>query len=98
GDAKDDVSAGSSSMESLLLAVVRAAGRRGAGAPPSEARLLLRAHFMGEKAVGRRIMLRTCCTIGPFFSLSANPRARSGSLANVSNLETRSSRLSQARR
>src|SRR5262249_12165585 len=56
------------------------------------------AHFMGEEAVGRRIRLRTCCTIGPFFSLSANTRARSGSLANPSNLLMRSSRLSQARR
>src|SRR5262249_52091097 len=55
-------------------------------------------HFIGEKAVGRSIVLATCCTMGPFFSLSANTRARSGSLANVSNLATRSSRLSQARR
>ena len=41
-------------------------------------------------------MLATCCTMGPFFSLSANTRVRSGSLANVSNLATRSSRLSHA--
>ena len=56
------------------------------------------AYFIGENAVGRRIMLRTCCTIGPFFSLSANTRARSGSLANVSRPFMRSSRLSQASR
>ena len=52
--------------------------------------------FIGEKAVGRRIVVATCCTIGPFFSLSANTRARSGSLANVLNLATRSLRLSHA--
>ena len=53
-------------------------------------------HFIGENAVGRRIVVVTCCTMGPFFSLSANTRARSGSLAKPSNFATRSSRLSQA--
>jgi hypothetical protein len=53
-------------------------------------------HFIGENAVGRRIVAETCCTMGPFFSLSANTRARSGSLANVSNFVTRSFRSSQA--
>jgi hypothetical protein len=55
-----------------------------------------RDYFIGEKAVGRRIVVVTCSTIGPFFSLSPNTRARSGSLENVSNLLTRSLRLSQA--
>jgi len=55
-------------------------------------------YFIGEKAVGRRTVVVTCCTMGPFFSLSANTRARSGSFAKMSNLATRSSRLCQASR
>ena len=90
--ARGSCETGSSSRGS----VQRRASAGGAPAPRRPA--VAHIYLMGEKAVGRRIMLRTCCTIGPFFSLSANTRARSGSLANPSNLAMRSSRLSQASR
>ena len=106
GDGKDDVSAGSRSssclgssndmaLSSLSATVPRMRGPRQRRRGPRSSQ---RRHFIGENAVGRRMVLATCCTMGPFFSLSANARARSGSLAKLSNLATRSSRLSQARR
>ncbi len=52
---------------------------------------------MGEKAVGRSIAFTTRSTSGPFSSLSANTRCRSGSCRNFSSWRTRSSKLSQPR-
>ena len=55
-------------------------------------------YCIGENAVGRMTVVVTFATMGPFFSLSPNTRARSGSLANPSNFVMRSSRLSHASR
>ena len=48
-------------------------------------------YFMGEKAVGSIITLTTRSTNGPFFSLSANTRRRSGSARNCWKHRVRSS-------